>query len=202
MFLARWLATKREPPMWLIVGLGNPGEEYAATRHNIGFECIKHLANRHGLEFEQKKRAHSRVAAGQIGGQRVVLARPFTYMNRSGQAVVGLSHWYKIDPASQLLVIYDDMDLPFGKLRLRQRGSAGTHNGMKSIIQELGGQEFPRLRVGIGSPPPRWEARDYVLGRFSSEEQAALPTIYTTVADAIQLIVSEGFIAAMNRYNA
>jgi PTH1 family peptidyl-tRNA hydrolase len=187
--------------MWLVVGLGNPGEEYARTRHNIGFQCVKHLADRHGLQFTSK-RAQARLAEGTIGGQRVVLARPFTFMNLSGRAVVGLRSWYKLDPAQELLVIYDDLDLPFGKLRLRQRGSAGTHNGMKSIVGLLGTQDFPRLRVGIGSPPPRWDTKSYVLGRFSKEEEEQLPALCDTVADAVEHVLREGFVAAMNRYNA
>jgi PTH1 family peptidyl-tRNA hydrolase len=186
--------------MWLIIGLGNPGEEYAATRHNIGFQCVNHLAKQHGLDF-RSKRAKARIAEGNIAGQRVVLARPFTYMNLSGQAVVGLRNWYKIDPARELLIIYDDLDLPFGKLRLRQRGGPGTHNGMKSIIGLLGSQDFPRLRVGIGSPPPQWDTKGYVLGRFTSEEQDALPDLYERVATATETILRDGFTAAMNEFN-
>lgn len=186
--------------MWLIVGLGNPGEEYTQTRHNIGFECLNTLARRHGLRFDDK-RSKARVAEGNIGGQRIALAKPFTYMNLSGQAVVGLRSWYKIDPADQLLVVYDDLDLPFGTLRLRQKGGPGTHNGMRSIVSLLGNQTFPRLRVGIGNVPQGWDAAKYVLGRFTREEQAALPDICERAADAIEHIVREGFVAAMNRYN-
>ncbi len=186
--------------MWLIIGLGNPGTQYSGTRHNIGFACVKYLAMRHGLEFSRKQ-AHARVAEGTIAGQRVALAKPITYMNHSGQAVTGLCRWYKIDHASELVVIYDDMDLPFGKLRLRQQGSAGTHNGMKSIIAQLGSQNFLRLRVGIGQPPPGWDAVGYVLGRFSPEEEQALPDLYNRVADAIELALTRGFVMAMNRYN-
>jgi PTH1 family peptidyl-tRNA hydrolase len=205
--LRRWLrpAQSEQPdehPMdWLIVGLGNPGDKYDGTRHNIGFACLAHLARQHSLEF-RGKRANARLAEGRIAGQRVVLARPQTYMNLSGQAVSGLRSWYKIDPASQLLVIYDDLDLPFGKLRLRQRGSAGTHNGMKSIIGQLGSQEFARLRVGIDRPPPQWDTKAYVLGRFSKEEQAAIPDLYERVADAIELVLREGITTAMNQVNA
>ena len=187
--------------MWLIVGLGNPGEEYAKTRHNIGFQCLKELARRHSLQFDRKI-AKSRVAEGRIEGQRVALAKPFTYMNVIGQAVVGLRQWYKIDAERELLVIYDDLDLPFGALRLRERGSAGTHNGMKSLIGQLGSQVFPRIRVGIGQGPPGRDAAKYVLGRFTREEEAALPEIHARVADAAEMILREGFAAAMNRYNA
>jgi PTH1 family peptidyl-tRNA hydrolase len=187
--------------VWLIVGLGNPGEEYAQTRHNIGFQCLNTLAQRHGLHFDDK-RAKARVAEGQIAGQRVALARPFTYMNNSGQAVTGLRSWYKIDPAAELLVVYDDLDLPFGTLRLRQRGGPGTHNGMRSVVAQLGSQSFPRLRVGIGNAPTGWDAAAYVLGRFTRDEQAALPEIVSRAADAIELVLRDGFTAAMNRYNA
>jgi PTH1 family peptidyl-tRNA hydrolase len=186
--------------VWLIIGLGNPGEEYAKTRHNLGFQCLNELARRHNLSFGDKI-AKSRVANGQIGGQRVALAKPFTYMNLIGQAVVGLCQWYKIAPEQQLLVIYDDLDLPFGVLRLRERGSAGTHNGMKSVITQLGTQVFPRIRVGIGQGPPGRDAANYVLGRFTRDEEAALPEVHARVADAIETVVREGFQAAMNRFN-
>ena len=186
--------------MWLIVGLGNPGEEYTKTRHNLGFQCVKTVADRHGLDFG-KKLAKARVAEGQIAGQRVALAKPFTYMNLIGQSVVGLAQWYKVAPAEELLVIYDDLDLPFGVLRLRERGSAGTHNGMKSVIGQLGTQVFPRIRVGVGQGPPGRDAAQYVLGRFTREEQQQLPAIQTRVADAVESILREGFTAAMNRFN-
>lgn len=186
--------------MWVIVGLGNPGEEYAKTRHNVGFQSVNELARRHSLAFDEK-RAKARIAAGQIAGQRVALAKPFTYMNVIGQAVVGLCQWYKVEPARELLVIYDDLDLPFGVLRLRERGSAGTHNGMKSIIGQLGAQEFPRIRVGIGQGPPGRDAASYVLGRFTRDEADALPELYGRVADAVEIILREGFTVAMNRYN-
>lgn len=184
----------------LIVGLGNPGEEYARTRHNIGFQAANELARRYGLRFDDKL-ARSRVAAGQIAGQRVAIAKPFTYMNDSGHAVVGLKNWYKLDPTAELLVIYDEMDLPFGTLRLRKRGSAGTHNGMRSIVRLLGTEEFPRLRVGISSGPPGRDAARYVLSRFSQEEEAALQGIHDRIADTVETILREGFLAAMNKVN-
>jgi PTH1 family peptidyl-tRNA hydrolase len=187
--------------VWLIVGLGNPGEEYTKTRHNIGFQCVNELARRHGFDFS-KKLTKARLAEGQIAGQRVVLAKPFTYMNLIGQSIVGLCNWYKITPAEELLVIYDDLDLPFGTLRLRERGSAGTHNGMKSVIGLLGTQAFPRIRFGVGQGPPGRNAADYVLGRFTREEQAELPAIIGRAADAVEVILREGFTTAMNRFNA
>jgi PTH1 family peptidyl-tRNA hydrolase len=186
--------------VWLIVGLGNPGEEYAKTRHNIGFQVVNELARRYSLDFG-KKIAKSRVAEGQIAGQRAALAKPFTYMNVIGQAVVSLSQWYKIAPAQELLVIYDELDLPFGTLRLRERGSAGTHNGMKSVVGQLGSQVFPRLRVGIGQGPPGRDAASYVLGRFTREEQEQIPEIVARAADAAEVVLRDGLIAAMNRFN-
>ena len=186
--------------MWLIVGLGNPGEKYARTRHNIGFDGLDALAKRHGLDF-RGKRANSLIAEGSIGGQRVALAKPQTFMNLSGQAVTALRSWYKLDAAKELLVVYDDMDLPFGKLRLRERGSAGTHNGMRSIVGQLGGSEFPRLRVGIDQAPGKLDAAAYVLSRFSKAEEAELPFLLDTLSDAVELVVREGLPAAMNKYN-
>ena len=186
--------------MWLIVGLGNPGEKYARTRHNIGFDGLDALAKRHGLDF-RGKRANSLIAEGSIGGQRVALAKPQTFMNLSGQAVTALRSWYKLDTAKELLVVYDDMDLPFGKLRLRERGSAGTHNGMRSIVGQLGGSEFPRLRVGIDQAPGKMDTAAYVLSRFSKVEEAELPFLLDTLSDAVELVVREGLPAAMNKYN-
>jgi peptidyl-tRNA hydrolase, PTH1 family len=186
--------------MWLIVGLGNPGEKYARTRHNIGFDCLDTLAARHGLEF-RAKRANSLIAEGTALGQRVALVKPQTYMNLSGQAVANLRGWYKIDPARELLVVYDDMDLPFGKIRIRERGSPGTHNGMRSIVGQLGGNDFPRLRIGIDPPPGRMDPANYVLARFTKEQEPELPALRDIVADAVDLIVREGVSAAMNRYN-
>ncbi len=186
--------------MWLILGLGNPGEEYAQTRHNIGFQCLQTYARRHQLDFNAK-RAHARIAEGNIAGQRIALAKPFTYMNNSGQAVVGLKQWYKINVAEDLVIVYDDVDLPFGTLRLRERGSAGTHNGMRSTITQLGSQDFRRIRIGIGPLPTGWQLANFVLGRFTRGEQQELPEIYERAADALDLIIREGFISAMNRYN-
>ncbi len=187
--------------MWLIVGLGNPGEEYASTRHNIGFMTISALARRERLEFSGK-RANARIAEGTIGGEKVCLARPQTFMNLSGQAVVGLAQWFKLDVKQRLVVVYDDFDLPFGVLRLRDRGSAGTHNGMKSIIGQLGHQEFIRLRMGIGPKPPEWETTKFVLGRFSRDEQERLPPFIDRAADALTLLVRDGLVTAMNRVNS
>lgn len=187
--------------MFLIVGLGNPGEQYARNRHNVGFQCVKYLADRHGLSFGEKQHK-ARIASGTMRGQRVVLAKPFTYMNDSGQSVAALVRWHKLDPTSELLVIYDELDLEFGKLRLRANGSAGGHNGMKSIIGQLGTQQFARLRVGIGRPPAGHDPKDYVLNNWSREQTEALPALHSRVADAVESWISDGIVLAMTRFNA
>ena len=186
--------------MWLIVGLGNPGDEMLNTRHNLGFRAVDVLADRYQLRFSEK-RSKARVAEGVIAGQRVAIAKPFTFMNLSGQAVTGLRQWYKIDPASELLVVFDELDLPFGTMRLRERGSGGTHNGMKNIVALLGSPQFARLRLGIDPTPAGWDTKDYVLSRFSREQEERMPQFLDTTADAIELILREGVTAAMNRYN-
>jgi PTH1 family peptidyl-tRNA hydrolase len=182
----------------LIVGLGNPGPEYANTRHNLGFLCADELARRAGARWE-RPRLKAVQAKGTLAGRDVVLAKPQTYMNDSGVSVVQLVRWYKT-PLTDLLVISDDLDLPFGQLRLRGEGSAGGQKGLGSIIQQLRTNQVPRLRIGIGRP--RWgEARDYVLTRFTREQAEALPEIIGRAADAAELWLAEGIIAAMNRYN-
>ncbi len=182
----------------LIVGLGNPGPEYAETRHNVGFRCVDELARRHGLKWE-RPRLKAIQARGRIAGQDVVLAKPQTYMNVSGASVAQLVKWYKT-PLDQLLVVADDIDLPFGQLRLRAEGSAGGQKGLASIIQQLRTNAVPRLRIGIGRP--RWgEPSGYVLSRFTKEQAAALPEIIGRAADAAELWLTDGLIAAMNRYN-
>ena len=186
--------------MFLIVGLGNPGEQYVRNRHNVGFQCVSFLADRHGMSFSEKQHK-VRLANGSIRGQRVVLAKPFTFMNDSGQAVAVMVRWYKLDPASELLVLYDDLDLPFETVRLRANGSAGGQNGMKSIIQHLGSQNFPRLRVGIGRPADGRDPKDYVLGNWSREQTEKLPALYARVADAVESFVSDGITLAMTRFN-
>lgn len=186
--------------MFLIVGLGNPGEEYLKHRHNVGFQCLTFLAERHGLRFGDKQHK-ARIATGNIAGERVALAKPFTFMNNSGQAVAALVRWYKLDPATQLLVVHDDLDLPFGTLRLRADGSAGGQNGIKSIIQLLGTQQFARARVGIGRPPQGWDSKDYVLGNWSREQADKLPLLYARVADATETWMRDGLTLAMTRFN-
>ncbi|MDP9375539.1 MAG: aminoacyl-tRNA hydrolase [Chloroflexota bacterium] len=182
----------------LIVGLGNPGKEYKDTRHNVGFLTVEELARRGGLRWE-RPRLKAEQARGTLAGRDVVLAKPQTYMNLSGVSVVQLVRWYKV-PLADLLVISDDLDLPFGQIRLRAEGSAGGQGGLKSIIQQLRSNTFPRLRIGIGRP--QWgEPKDYVLTRFGKEQAAELPAIVARAADAAELWLAEGIIAAMNRYN-
>ena len=186
--------------MYLIVGLGNPGEQYQHNRHNAGFQCVSELARRHGLAFDGK-RGSARIAEGQINGERVALARPQTFMNDSGKSVVALANWYKIDIASELLVIYDDLDLPFGTLRLRSQGSAGGQRGMASIIQLLGTQQFGRLRFGIGRPPAGWEVIKYVLGNWHAHEREQLPALYDKAVVACETVLRDGLLKAMNAVN-
>ena len=185
----------------LIVGLGNPGAEYAATRHNIGFMVLtKLLAGFPAGRFIESSQASSRVFAGRFRGRDLVLQMPQTYMNLSGEAVRPLAGRLKLAP-EEILVISDDLDLPFGRLRLREGGSDGGHNGLKSIIAELGSDRFKRLRVGIGRPVPHHGA-DYALSRFEGGEAEALETVISTAAAAVKAVLSGGMIRAMNGYNS
>lgn len=187
-----------EADAWLIVGLGNPGPAYEQTRHNVGFQVLDILARRHGLQF-QRGRAKSHIAEGRFGDRRVVLAKPQTWMNLSGEAVQALLHWYKLPP-SRLFLVYDELDLPLGKLRIREQGSAGGHNGVRSIIERLGTTGFPRLRIGIGRPSEQ-RGVSHVLGRFKREEEGPMAEARERAADAVEVAVAEGVEAAMNRFN-
>ena len=186
-------------PSRLIIGLGNPGPEYASHRHNLGFRCLDLLADKHRLRFNAK-RAQSLVARGQLAGQDIALAKPQTYMNLSGTAVKQLMVGWGI-PARALLVVYDDVDLPPGTIRLRARGGAGTHNGMRSIVEALGTTDFARLRLGIGAPPPQRDIADYVLEDPLPEEEIAIREALAQAVEAIALLVRRGPEAAMNAYN-
>lgn len=185
--------------MYLIVGLGNPGAKYAGNRHNAGFQCIERFAERHGLRFSFY-RFRASLAEGDAKGRRILLARPLTYMNDSGQAVKPLLRHYNI-PTGNLLVVYDDLDLPLGKIRLRARGSSGGHRGLDSILTLLGTTEVPRLRLGIGRPP-YGDAVDYVLDDWRPEERVAMEDAYQRGMEAIDLYLTEGIVAAMNAFNA
>lgn len=183
----------------LVIGLGNPGREYKETRHNVGFMVADRLAARMGASFGRLE-SKALVAKGELAGRRVILGKPQTYMNLSGQSVSSLVRFYKVSLES-LLVAYDDVDLPFGVLRLRPGGGSAGQKGMASIIQSLGGQNFSRLRIGIGRPPGRMEAADYVLQKFSRSEQEQLDEILDRAADAVQAFVTQGLEMAMNQYN-
>ncbi|MCM1982734.1 aminoacyl-tRNA hydrolase [Lyngbya confervoides] len=189
----------------LVVGLGNPGQKYEKTRHNVGFEVVDLLAQRWGIALREERRLKGQWGQGQgPAGQPLALLKPTTYMNRSGAAVRAVLDWYKW-PAQSVLAVYDDMDLPLGRLRLRLSGSAGGHNGMRSLISCLGTQDFPRLRLGIDSPKcPRVTDADtvsYVLGRFTAAEQGIVTEILARAADAVECALQQGVPKAMNRYN-
>ena len=183
----------------LIVGLGNPGPRYAANRHNAGFRCLERLAVGHGLAFD-KRQKQARVALGDIRGWRVILAKPQTFMNESGRAVAPLARFYKVG-LERLLVVYDDLDLPLGTLRLRPEGGSGGHKGMRSIIEHLGSQDFPRLRIGIGRPPGQMDPAAYVLQDFSAAEKILLEETLERAVTAIETWLCEGIEAAMGQYN-
>ena len=185
--------------MYIIAGLGNPGREYENTRHNVGFHVIDCLADR--MRTEVCERRHFALCGrGMIGAEKVLLMKPQTYMNNSGQSLRAAADFYKVPPEN-ILVISDDINLEEGKLRIRMKGSAGGHNGLKSIIQHLGSQDFPRIRVGIGGKPEGWDLADYVLGKLKGNDEKRMQEAYQTAADAAELLVSEGGAAAMNRFN-
>jgi peptidyl-tRNA hydrolase, PTH1 family len=181
----------------IIIGLGNPGRQYRNTRHNIGFMVIEELARRGG-GGSSRRRFRSEVLDTRLPAGKVILAQPQTYMNESGHAVREIRNWYRADP-ERILIVVDDLDLPFGQLRLRERGSAGGHNGLKSITEQLGTQEFPRLRIGIGRGS--YKAKAHVLSNFTPEEKPHVPTIVDAAADAVELWMREGSVAAMNEIN-
>lgn len=186
----------------LIVGLGNPEPKYDQTRHNIGFEAVDSLATAWSISWKENKRFQGLIAEGiSPYGNKIRLLKPLTYMNRSGQAVRAVIDWYKIAPDA-VLVIYDDMDLPVGRLRMRRSGSAGGHNGMKSIIAHLGSQDFPRLRIGIGKSDGKKQTIGHVLGRFSSEEKTIIQEILDISVNAVEKSLKEGVEQAMNIYNS
>lgn len=183
----------------MIVGLGNPGLRYARTRHNVGFMCVERIAQVHGWAFNRRER-NALVAEGMIDSQRVLLVKPQTYMNESGAAVAGLLRYLPMAVAD-LLVVYDELDLPLGTIRLRPSGSAAGHNGMRSVIAHLGTQEIARLRIGIGRPPGRMDPVEYVLSEFRPEEREIIAEAVARAADAARCFVTEGLQAAMNLYN-
>lgn len=189
--------------MKLIVGLGNPGREYSGTRHNVGFAVLGVLARKHSVNFN-KRCCHSHAGEGQIGNQQIVLAKPQTYMNLSGDAVGALMRKYKLK-LSDILIVHDDLDLPLGKIRIRANGSAGGHNGLKSIIASVGSTEFARLKIGIGRPesaePGRRDVVDHVLSDFDAVDRKITEEAIVRAIDAIEVLLDQGLEVAMNRLN-
>jgi PTH1 family peptidyl-tRNA hydrolase len=188
----------------LLAGLGNPGKQYAGTRHNVGFRVIDHLAERHGIRIAKEK-FQSLVGEGSLLSDseqaRVVLLKPLTFMNLSGSALQAAAHFYRVDP-EDTVVVHDDLDLPFGRLRIRERGGDSGQRGVRSILEILGEENFVRLRVGIGRPQTPMDPAAYVLQPFSAEEETRLSEVLDRAADALEAIVFEGPLAAMNRFNA
>ena len=183
--------------MFLIAGLGNPGRQYEKTRHNMGFDTIDELIDRHRIP--QGGIAHKAMyGKGMIAGEKVLAVKPLTYMNLSGESLREWVNYYKLDPETEMIVIYDDIDLDPGQIRIRKKGSAGGHNGIKSIIAQLGTQNFYRIKVGVGAKPRGWDLADYVLGRFSSDERIAVDK---AICDAVEMILRDGIESAMNHYN-
>ncbi len=185
--------------MKIVVGLGNPTKEYAGTRHNVGFSVIYNISDTYGISVDTKKHK-ALIGKGVIEGEKVVLAMPQTYMNLSGESVRELMDFYKCN-LQDLIVIYDDISLDVGKLRIRAKGSAGGHNGIKNIIAHLNTQEFTRIKIGVGEKPPRMDLADYVLGRFSKEEQPVIRESADRAREAVRDIILHDVGYAMNKYN-
>ena len=197
--LRREPAPRREPPALVIVGLGNPGPEYAGTRHNAGFWCIDALAKKHDIALERKNRS-AIVGEGEIQDRRVVLVKPRTFVNRSGAAVKYLRARFAT-PMTGLLIVCDDINLPPGKLRLRRKGSAGGHNGIRSVIEAAGSQDFPRLRIGVGRPPEGTGQIEHVIGPMNAEDRETVDEAVERAAEAIVCLLTEGIDEAMSRFN-
>ncbi len=190
---------------WLVVGLGNPGTEYAKNRHNVGFMVVDLFAGRLGAKFSRHRRAHAQVAEARLGlgaeAPRVVLAKPMTYMNLSGGPVAALRQFYKV-PLDQVVAIHDDLDIPYGQLRLKLGGGEGGHNGLRSMSGSLGGKDYLRVRFGIGRPPGRQDPADYVLSDFSAAERKELEFLVDRAADATEALIARGLEWSQNTYHA
>lgn len=185
--------------MKIIVGLGNPGREYEKTKHNVGFMFVNALAKKLAVTTWQEK-FNAQVAQAVIAGQKVLLMKPLTFMNSSGEAVGPAMHWYKLRP-EDIIVIHDDMDIPVGTIRIRAKGSSGGHNGIKSIIANIGSNTFAHVRIGIGRPLPHWKVNDHVLAPFSEEGQEAVDKAIASLIPAVECIVTDSVDKAMNKYN-
>ena len=186
--------------MFIIAGLGNPDRQYEGTRHNAGFDVIDRIAEKYNIAVDTKKH-RACIGKGIIGGQKVLLAKPQTYMNLSGESIRSLVDYYKIDEENELLVVYDDISLDVGQLRIRAKGSAGGHNGIKNIIAHLGTQVFPRIKVGVGEKPKGYDLADYVLGHFSKAERERMEEGYDNSVRAAEMIVTGQLNEAMNEFN-
>lgn len=186
------------PPEWMVVGLGNPGPEYRGTRHNVGFDVVEMVAERNRIKLDKNKH-RARYGIGRVGDANVLLVKPLTYMNLSGQAVAPLAKEYGIAP-DHILVVTDDLDLPVGKIRLRPKGSAGGHNGHKSLIATLGTQEYPRIKIGIGSVD-RTQTIDHVLGAFKGDERDVIAVALRKAADGVETVVQDGLERGLNTVN-
>lgn len=186
--------------MYLIVGLGNPGRQYEATRHNMGFDTVDCLIEKHNVPQGGVK-FNAMYGKGIIGGDKAILMKPLSFMNLSGGPVRDMVNFFKIDPEKELIVISDDIDLEPGQLRIRKQGSAGGHNGLKDIIQKLGTQNFVRIKIGVGAKPQGWDLADHVLSRFPNSERKLVDEAIREAADAVEKIIAQGPDAAMNEYN-
>lgn len=186
--------------MYIIAGLGNPGREYENTRHNTGFMVIDEAAGKYNISVTEKKHK-ALIGKGFIGGQKVILVKPQTYMNLSGESIREVIDYYKIDEKAELIVVSDDISLEAGAIRIRKRGSAGGHNGLKNIILHLGHDEFQRIRMGVGEKTHEYELIDYVLGRFDEEDSKLMAASVKEAVDAIEVMITDGPDAAMNRFN-
>ena len=186
--------------MFIIVGLGNPTLQYRGTRHNVGFDVIDTLADKYNIAVETRK-SRALIGKGIIAGQKVLLVKPQTYMNLSGESIGELVSYYKVDEEQELLVIYDDVSLDVGQLRIRRKGSAGGHNGIKDIIRHLGTDVFLRIKIGVGEKPKGYDLADYVLGHFSREEREMMEEGYQKAAEAVEMILAGELDEAMNVFN-
>jgi len=192
-----------EDAPWLVVGLGNPGKEYAANRHNVGFMVADLLAARIGAKFGRSKRVHAEVAEGRLGfgGPKLILAKPLTFMNLSGAPVVALAQFFKV-PVENVIAVHDELDVPFGQVRAKRGGGEGGHNGLRSMSKSLATKEYARVRFGIGRPPGRQEPADYVLSDFTGAERKELEFLVDRAADVVEAVVLEGVEWAQNKYHA
>lgn len=185
--------------LFVVIGLGNPGKRFENTRHNVGFDAIDRLSLKHKIAVTKVK--HKAVIGdGFIGDKKVLLVKPQTFMNLSGESVREIIEWYKVS-VKNIIIIYDDIDLPVGKLRIRPKGSAGTHNGMRSVIYQIESDDFPRIRIGVNKPPQGWDLADFVLSKFSPDERKNVDMAIENAAEAVEVILKSGVDNAMNRFN-